>query len=148
LSARRLLNFLTFLRYRPPADRSTSLPLEPRLKRGWFTRHATGPPRVTVFPARPKKTHRTASPHRRPPPPPPRVSPEDQNLEEDNNNTNAQTTQSSSAAPLSSSAVVQSSALQGSQRPEAQSAQEEYYCCGCWENFWSVICCIQRRTTS
>ncbi|KAJ8586144.1 hypothetical protein M405DRAFT_823860 [Rhizopogon salebrosus TDB-379] len=125
--------------HRPPAQ-LTSLQLEPLPKRGWITRHDAIPlPQM----ASPKRTHLSV-PLTPTPPPPPHISPEDQNSEEENNNTDAQTTQSSSAAP--SRSFTLSSTSQGSQRFQAQPTEEEHYCCGCWEKFWSVVCCMPHRS--
>ncbi|OAX34453.1 WD40 repeat-like protein [Rhizopogon vinicolor AM-OR11-026] len=105
-SGRRLWNVLTPSRHSPPAE---SIPLQPRIKRSFFTRHAAPRP-VTVSAARPKKLYWTA---------PRRVLPQDQSAEE-GSSTNAETGQSSSAAAQSSSAAAPSSTPQGPQHLQAQ----------------------------
>ncbi|OAX36854.1 WD40 repeat-like protein [Rhizopogon vinicolor AM-OR11-026] len=124
-SARRLWNVLIFSRHGPPAE---SIPLQPRIKRRFFARHA-GPQPVTVSAARPKKRYFIA---------PRPVLPEDQSAEEENSNTNAETGQSSSAA-------VPSSTPQGPQHLQAQSSTrptQDGYDYGCWGNFLHAVCCI------
>ncbi|OAX36856.1 hypothetical protein K503DRAFT_801708 [Rhizopogon vinicolor AM-OR11-026] len=132
-SARRLWDVLIPSRHSPPAQ---SLPLQPRIKRSFFARHA-GPRPVTVSAARPKKLYWTA---------PRRVLPEGQCAEEENGDTNAETGQSSSTAAQSSSIAAPSSTPQQPQclqaQPSTRPTQEDGYDYGCWGNFLHAVCCI------
>ena len=121
LSPRRLWNVFISSRHGQPTDQT--IPLQPRIKCGFFSRY-TGPQPVTVSAGRPRKVsgvffvslYWTVPLSWRP------GVPENESMEEEDGNANAHAGQSSSTAPQPPHAAAPYSTLQGPQNLRAQTA--------------------------